>query len=63
MTATESLRQGIAEGRQQHRYFVTACGWESQIPEDGSVMWLGALAATLDPPNDPGTSAEEQAAV
>jgi len=27
------------------------------------VMWLGALAATLDPPNDPGTSAEEQAAV
>ena len=63
LTATESLRQGIAEGRQQHRYFVTACAWESQTPEDDSVMWLGALAATLSPPNDPGTSAEEQAAV
>ena len=63
LAAAASLREGIAEGRQQHRYFVAACGWEAQTPEDDTEMWLGALAATLAPPNDPGTSAEEQSAV
>jgi uncharacterized protein YecA (UPF0149 family) len=63
LAAAASLREGIADRRSQHRYLVAACGWEAKPPKDDTEVWLGALAATLSPPNDPGTSAEDQAAV
>ena len=61
--ATELLRGGVAAGHWPFDYFVAACGWTGPLPEDDVESWVMATAASISPPNDPGTDLEEQSAV
>ena len=58
-----SLRREIEASAWSVRYFDVACGWAGTPPDDDAETWLPALASTISPPEDPGISAEEQAAV
>jgi hypothetical protein len=63
-TASERLRDGMASHRWPFDYFADACGWRSgEIPADDRSLWIDAAAATISPPEDPGSSAEELASV
>lgn len=61
--AAAELRKGLAARMWPFDYFLRGCGWEGTGPINARLMWLEAAAATVSPPNDPGTDAEEQAAV
>ncbi len=61
--AARTLEKGAASGGWPFDYFVRACGWQAARPEDTRELWLDAAASTVSPVNDPGTDAEEQAAV
>jgi hypothetical protein len=61
--AARGLEEGAESGRPPFDYFVRACGWYDGRPADRGDLWLDAAAASISPPNDPGTDAEEQAAV
>lgn len=61
--SVERLRAGAEVGHWPFDYFVAACGWPDTMPADDTEMWEQAAAATISPPDDPGTPAEEQSAV
>ncbi len=61
--AASALRDGLARGRWPYDYFVNACGWENDAPDDDVELWLSALASSMSPPNDPGIDVEEASAV
>lgn len=61
--AARELRDGLAARREPFGYFLSGCGWDGSGPINSRLMWLEAAAATVSPPNDPGTDAEEQASV
>lgn len=61
--AAQRLREGMSAGRYPFDYFVKGCGWAKGLPDDDAVLWRQAAAATISSPEDPGTPAEEQAAV
>src|SRR5688500_925419 len=61
--AAAALRTGLAERRWPYEYWVNACGWGDEVPDMDLVLWVGAVAATISPPMDPGTDIETQSAV
>lgn len=61
--AAAELRAGVAAGNWPWNYFVHACGWPDGIPDDDVQAWLGAVAASISPPDDPQTDIELQSAV
>ncbi|HET9861699.1 MAG TPA: SEC-C domain-containing protein, partial [Nocardioidaceae bacterium] len=61
--AASALRTGLAERRWPYEYWVNACGWSDEVPDMDLVLWVGAVAATISPPIDPGTDIETQSAV
>lgn len=61
--AAETLRAGIQSERWPFEYFIKACGWRKEPPGDDAELWERAAAATISPPEDPGTDVEEQSAV
>ena len=58
-----SLRREVEASARSVRSFDVACGWAGAPPEDDVQMWLQALASTISPSEELGTSPEEQAAV
>ncbi len=58
-----ALRRGVDASQWNVQYFDVACGWRGAPPADDEQAWLQALASTISPSEDPGTPAEEQAAV
>lgn len=61
--AATRLREGMSAGRWPYAYFVEGCGWHEVRPHNDVQLWREAAAATISPPNDPGTPIEEQSAV
>lgn len=61
--AVSSLRHGVDTGSWPYDYFTAACGWRPAPADEDHSLWLQALAATISPPDDPGTDPEEQSAV
>jgi hypothetical protein len=60
--ATARLRRDLGVGHPEATYFRAANAWSEELPSDAA-LWLHAAASTISPPDDPGTPAEEQAAV
>jgi hypothetical protein len=61
--AVERFTAGIAEARWPYDYFVNALGSWHPAPGQEATAWLTAAASTINPPEDPGTDIEGQAAV
>jgi hypothetical protein len=61
--AAARLRAGLERGAWPFDYWQRACGWDQDAPDDDVTLWVGALAATISPPEDPGTDVEGQSAV
>lgn len=61
--AAAALREGLAHGRWPFDYFVNALGGARDALTRDLDLWVGALASTMSPPEDPGTDIEQQSAV
>jgi hypothetical protein len=61
--AAAALRAGVGDAGWEWRYFVNACGWPKQMPDDDGQALVEAVSASISPLEDPQTDVEEQAAV